>query len=305
MPETIGDRLVRGAKGAFLDGLGGFLGAAVSAVYRVPGTRPLKDLLHGTWPLRHPLHPALTDAVVGGFTVVAVLDVLYLVQRDAALLRATDTALVVSLVFALGSVLSGYTDWNETYGNERRLGILHGTLMSLVAIGYAVSLAVRVAGDLGARDGAVYVALVLWVLLAVAAHLGGEMAFGFGTGVDRQAWAELPDRWETLEVRSDALEDRRPVRAHLGNGVAVMVAKLDGDVVAIAAVCTHAGGPLDEGEFVGRGRRDITCPWHGSVFSTRSGAALHGPATFDEPAFHTRIAADGRVEVKARTPSAH
>lgn len=304
MPETIGDRLVRGHKGAFLDGLAGFFGAIVSAVYRAPGTRLLKDLLHGTWPLRHPLHPALTDAVVGGYTVVAALDVLYLTQRDAALLRATDAALVVSLVFAVGSVLSGYTDWNDTFGNERRLGILHGSLMSLITVGYAVSLWIRVGGGIGARDSAIYLALFLWVLVAAVSYLGGEMSFGFGTGVNRQAWADIPGDWEALDLRSDALEDRKPVRAQLGNGFPVMVAKLDGAVHAIGAVCTHAGGPLDEGEFVGTGRRDIKCPWHASVFSM-NGAAIHGPATADEPVFQTRIATDGRIEVKAAAPAAH
>lgn len=305
MPETIGDRLVRGDKGAFLDGLGSFFGAIVGGVYKIPGSRLLKDVLHGTWPLRHPLHPALTDAVVGGYTVVAVLDVLYLAQRDPSLLRATDVALVASLLFALGSVLSGFTDWNETYGNERRLGILHGTLMTIITVGYLVSLWLRVGGDPSARDGAVYLGLVMWVLVAVTAHLGGEMAFGFGTGVNRQAWAEIPGTWEGTALRAEQLEDRKPVRAQLSNGYAVVVVKMDGAINAIGAVCTHAGGPLDEGEIVGRDRCDIKCPWHGSVFSLRTGAALHGPATMDEPVFETRVAADGRVELKALGATGH
>src|SRR5207344_2441328 len=38
------------------------------------GTRPLKDLLNGTW-LGHPVHPMVTDVPVGAMTVAAVLDV--------------------------------------------------------------------------------------------------------------------------------------------------------------------------------------------------------------------------------------
>jgi nitrite reductase/ring-hydroxylating ferredoxin subunit/uncharacterized membrane protein len=298
MPETIGDRLVRGNKGAFLDGLGGFFGAIVGGFYKLPGTRIIKDLLHGTWVLRHPLHPAVTDAVVGGYTAVAALDVISLVQGDATLWKATDIALVVSLLFAIVSVLSGYTDWNDTIDNERRLGILHGTLMSLITIGYAASLWMRLSG--GPREPAIYLALGLYVLVVVTSHLGGEMAFGFGTGVNRQAWAHIPGTWQKLAVQASSLEDRKPVRAQLKNGFAVMVAKVDGEIGAIGAVCTHAGGPLDEGEFVGGQRRDIKCPWHGSVFSLRSGAALHGPATMDEPTFETRVAADGSLEVRSR-----
>ncbi len=299
MPQTIGDRLVRGDKGKFLDVFARFFGAIVSAVYHVPGTRWIKDILHGTWLLRHPLHPAVTDAVVGGYTVVAALDLVYLIQRDPGLWRATDIALVVSLLFAGVSVLSGYTDWNETYANERRLGILHGTLMTLITIGYLVSLWLRVAGGPDVRDGAAWLALVLWVCVAVTAHLGGEMSFGFGTGVNRQAWASPSHKWQKLDTIAASLEDRKPERVQLKDGFAVMLAKVDGEIRAIGAVCTHAGCALDEGEFVGEGRRDIKCPCHGSVFSLRNGAALHGPATMDEPVFETRVADDGKLEVRA------
>jgi len=307
MPETTGDRLVRGDKGKWLDALAGLFGAVVGGFYRIPGTRPIKDILHGTWVLRHPLHPAVTDAVVGGYTAVAALDIVYLFQRDADLWKATDIALGVSLAFAIVSVLSGYTDWNDTFGNERRLGILHGSVMSLITIGYGVSLWIRLnayPAPPGARDPAVYLALVLYALVAIFAHLGGEMAFGYGTGVNRQAWADIPPKWQKLSVAAAALEDRKPVRSQLKNGFAVMIAKIDDEISAMGAVCTHAGGPLDEGEFVGGDRRDIKCPWHASVFSVRTGAALHGPATMDEPTFETRVAADGTVEVRSRVPAA-
>lgn len=298
MPETVGDRIVRGDKGKPLDALGAVFGSLVGSFYRIPGTRWIKDILHGTWVLRHPLHPALTDVVVGGYTVVGVLDVVYLLQRDAAMLRATDVVLGFTLLFAIGSILTGYTDWNETVDNERRLGIFHGTAMSLITIGYGASLWMRLNAGTD-RDAAIYLGLGLWVLLAVFAHLGGEMVFGYGTGVNRQAWIDVPRDWQKLAVRADALEDRKPVRARAGS-FPVMVAKVDGAVFGIGAVCTHAGGPLDKGDFVGSDRRDIRCPWHASVFSLRTGSALHGPATMDEPVLETRTGEDGAVEVRAR-----
>jgi nitrite reductase/ring-hydroxylating ferredoxin subunit/uncharacterized membrane protein len=311
MPENLGARLVAGDKAKWLDTLARLFGALVGGFYRLPGTRVIKDLLHGTWVLRHPLHPAVTDVAVGGLTVVAVLDVIYLTQRSpvrggADLSSATDVALGVSLAFAIVSVLSGYTDWNETYGNERRLGILHGTLMSLITVGYAASLWMRLAaysGPIGSRDPAVYLGLVMWVALAVVAHLGGEMVFGFGTGVNRHAWAAIPSKWQKLAVVAATLEDRKPVRVALKSGFPVMVVKTDGVISAIGAVCGHAGGPLDEGELVGSDRRDIKCPWHGSVFAMRTGAVLHGPATVDQPRFETRVALDGTLEVRSLTPS--
>jgi nitrite reductase/ring-hydroxylating ferredoxin subunit/uncharacterized membrane protein len=313
MPEHLGDRLVRGDKGKWLDALGAPFGAVVGGFYRLPGTRWIKDILHGTWLLRHPLHPALTDVVVGAYTVVAVLDVIYLMDRDTSLVRATSIVLIIALLSALGSIVTGLTDWNGTNGNERRLGILHGVLMMLITLGNAASLKMRFdASDLLTRalipgpvtffDTAIYLSLAMFVLLLVAAHLGGEMTYGFGTGVTRQAWARIPTKWQTLALPAASLEDRKPVRVSLRNGFEVMVVRMDGDLHAIAAVCTHAGGPLDEGKFVGGERRDIQCPWHFSVFSVRTGAALHGPATMDEPTFETRVADDGNVEVRVRGP---
>lgn len=300
MPEHVGDRLVRGDKGKWLDALAAPFGAVVGGFYHLPGTRWIKDILHGTWPLRHPLHPALTDAAVGGYTVLAVLDVLYLLQRDAAVAQVSVTVLLVSQIASLASIVSGLTDWNETHGNERRLGIVHGVLMTLISVAYLASLLMR--SPAGGPDSAVYLALGAWLALVVAAHLGGEMTYGFGTGVGRHAWATISDKWQTLQVPAASLEDRKPVRANMKNGFAVMVVRMDDEVQAMAAVCTHAGGPLDKGKFVGGDRRDIQCPWHMSVFSVRSGAALHGPATIDEPTFETRVAADGNVEVRVRGP---
>ena len=74
--------------------------------------------------------------------------------------------------------------------------------------------------------------------------------------------------------------------------------KLDGDLYAIANTCTHAGGPLNEGTFVGGKGCEIQCPWHASRFCVKDAKVHGGPATFSEVRFQTR-AADGRVEVRA------
>jgi nitrite reductase/ring-hydroxylating ferredoxin subunit len=134
----------------------------------------------------------------------------------------------------------------------------------------------------------------------VSAYLGGEMVFGYGTEVNRQAWVDLGSKWETLDVREAALQDRAPVLIKTKGGFAVFVAKLDGKVYAMGNTCTHAGGPLNEGKWVGSDRCEIECPWHASRFCVKDGGARHGPATFDEPAFEVRVAADGRLEVRAR-----
>ena len=57
-------------------------------------------------------------------------------------------------------------------------------------------------------------------------------------------------------------------------GEPVAVANVGGQIFAIGAECTHAGGPLDEGYL----EDDIlTCPWHGGQFNVRTGEVESPP----------------------------
>jgi NADPH-dependent 2,4-dienoyl-CoA reductase/sulfur reductase-like enzyme/nitrite reductase/ring-hydroxylating ferredoxin subunit len=61
---------------------------------------------------------------------------------------------------------------------------------------------------------------------------------------------------------------------HVGDE-SVLLANLDGEFVAIAASCTHYGGPLAEGVIDGD---TVRCPWHHACFNLRTGEALRSPA---------------------------
>ena len=76
-----------------------------------------------------------------------------------------------------------------------------------------------------------------------------------------------------------------------------MVVREAGDWYGLAARCSHAGGPLDEGE-VSDGC--IECPWHGSRFRLRDGTVARGPAFAPQPVVDVRVR-DDVVEVKAAT----
>ena len=52
------------------------------------------------------------------------------------------------------------------------------------------------------------------------------------------------------------------------NGKQIVLSMVEGKVYAIDEVCTHEGGPLDEGELNGY---DLKCPWHYAVFDVRNG----------------------------------
>lgn len=58
---------------------------------------------------------------------------------------------------------------------------------------------------------------------------------------------------------------------------------------AIDAECSHAGGPLCEGELEGE---VLTCPWHAATFDLGSGKALSLPATLDLRTYPVRVEGD-------------
>ena len=296
--NTFGHSLVKEAK--WLDAVSNIFGAIVGGVYKVPGTRFLKDLLHGTWPLHHPFHPAITDWTIGGYTAMVALDALYLITGERGLLQAADFLLVGSFLTSLISILSGLTDWYDTVGDERRTGMLHGLLMVVATLGFVGSLVLRSQGSLDVRTGAVALSTAAWLVMLVSSFLGGELVFGFGTQVNRQAWSEIADGWQPLDVQAGSLKDRVPVVAKTAEGVELFVASLDGKLFVIGNTCTHAGGPLNEGTWVGAARREIECPWHASRFSVEDGSVHRGPATFAEPAWATRVGPSGSVEVRSR-----
>ena len=72
------------------------------------------------------------------------------------------------------------------------------------------------------------------------------------------------------------------------NNKQVAVFNVDGKFFAIDGECTHAGGPLSEGEVVGT---TVRCPWHGALFDLTNGAVLEAPA-FDNVACY-KVEVDG------------
>src|SRR5579883_1313370 len=73
------------------------------------------------------------------------------------------------------------------------------------------------------------------------------------------------------------------------DGVEVLLCNPDGTIYAIEDVCTHDGGPLDQGQIEGY---IVTCPRHGATFDVRTGDALTLPAVVGVPSFGVRIEGD-------------
>ena len=280
-PARIDDFLQRQG---WMDGMADAIQQVIGALYGALGKpgRLLKDALHGTRILGHPLHPAVTDIPLGAWTVGVMADWAAHVTT-AVPQQVGDFALAVGVLAGLLAVASGATDFRDTYGQERRYGLTHGLLMTSAMIVMVASLGVR---WLWGGDGGVLAAVLATGGLVVAvggAYFGGHLTFALGTMVNHLAFTDGPHEFVVVGKPEDFQDDA--LRVVKAGEMAVLVTRLDGRLHAIADVCSHAGGPLHEGAV-----QDgvVTCPWHGSRFCLRNGRALTGPATFDQPVFDVR-----------------
>ena len=61
---------------------------------------------------------------------------------------------------------------------------------------------------------------------------------------------------------------------HVGDEEVLLV-KIDADIFAVNAHCTHYHGPLVDGLVTGHA---VRCPWHHACFDLRTGEAVRAPA---------------------------
>lgn len=250
----------------------------------------IKNFLHGTW-LGHPLHPVLTDIPIGSWTLAAILDGIELTGNDDYKSGA-DAAVAVGIAGALGSAVTGLTDWTGTTKKRAKVGLMHG-ILNLTATGlYATSLILRRRKN--SRGAAITFAMIGYGVTTVAAYLGGQLVYSEQTGVDHTATAtEYPKDFVAVLPESELVENK--MRCVKAGEIPVLLVRKNGNIFAIANTCSHLGGPLSEGELMDD--CCVKCPWHGSVFSLENGSVVYGPATEPQPKFDVRVH-KGQVEVK-------
>jgi len=83
------------------------------------------------------------------------------------------------------------------------------------------------------------------------------------------------------------------VKVYEVRGRHIALCNVDGTFYAMDDVCTHDGGPLDQGELEGH---QIECPRRGARFDVRSGRALTLPAVMPVRSYLVQVE-DGVVKV--------
>ena len=73
------------------------------------------------------------------------------------------------------------------------------------------------------------------------------------------------------------------------DGSGILLCNVDGAIYAIEDVCTHDGGPLDQGDLEGE---TVVCPRHGATFDVRTGDALTLPAVVPVMTFPVFVEGD-------------
>lgn len=253
-----------------------------------PAGQQVKNALHGTW-LGHQLHPVLTDVPLGAWTAALVLDALE-ARGGQEFGPGADAAIAVGLAGAAGAAVTGLTDWSETGGEARRVGMAHGLLNAGVSLLYGASLTARRRGNRGAGR---QLALLGYAASMVSAYLGGHLVYAQRIGVTHAGMEGAPSDFTPVMAAAE-LRENEPRRVEV-KGMPVLLVRQGERIFALAETCAHLGGPLAEGTIEGC---SVRCPWHGSRFALDDGRVLDGPATTPQPRFAVRVRG-GQIEIRA------
>lgn len=251
-------------------------------------TRDIADALHGTW-LGRPLHPPLTDVTIGSWVLGGFFDAVAGVSGSRRAAWAGDRLTEIGVAAAIPTALSGLSDFSTVPKPATKPATVHA-LLNAAAVGlYTASVVERWRGR--KRRGRA----LGWTGLAVgtvSAWFGGSLVYEHKVGTDHSETFEGPTDWQPV-LSEHVLEEGQLERVDV-EGAGVLLYREGERIYAIGSVCSHAAGPLEDGE-VHDGC--VQCPWHDSVFRLSDGAVVHGPAVRPQPAFDTRVR-DGQIELR-------
>jgi nitrite reductase/ring-hydroxylating ferredoxin subunit len=264
---------------------------AVRGVYARMGSAsvPVRNFMHGAW-LGHPLHPVLTDIVVGAYTTAAILDVAETAGAGNRIAPATDIALTTGVVSGLGAAVAGITDWHVLKGKPKRIGFLH-MLLNVSATGlYIFSLLARKSGNRGLGRALSWLG---YGTLFGGAYLGGHLVFVKNIGVDHSAEWEQTDDYRMVMPDADLAPGE--LRKVMANETPIVLIRQGRTVTAMSDTCAHEGCSLSEMGELEDGV--IRCKCHGSRYRLADGMVVEGPSAHPQPVYDVRVRG-GQIEVR-------
>ena len=268
------------------DRLDGVASAIAKAVGKAVQPRPVRNTLSGT-SLGHPLHPVLTDFPIGAWTMATVLDTV----GGPASEPAADILVAVGIATAVPTAAAGLNDWSDTQGKSRRVGLVHAVANGSALCLFSSSAVARASGN---RAIGKALGLAGFGVLMFGGFLGGHLSFSNAVNVNKTAGRTGPKEWTPVMAESE-LADGEHRKVDAGK-VSVLLYRSGSGILALDSVCSHMGGPLEEGTIADG---CVTCPWHGSTFRLGDGHIVRGPATTPQPRYEARVN-DGQVEVRRR-----
>ena len=250
--------------------------------------REVADVLHGKQ-IGHPLHPILTDITIGSWSLGVLFDFFGILTRSRTSQKAANRLIALGTLSAVPTALAGITDFSGIKQDAAGHGAAHGIVNSVALFFFWRSMRARAKGN---QLSGFYFAVLGLGMMTLASWLGGDLVYNRKVGVNHTPETRIADDWTAVlpnaELKSGTLQ-RVDVQDY-----PVLLYKRNRKISAISAVCSHAGGPLEEGTL----KDDcVECPWHKSVFDLQDGHVVHGPATFEQPHFETRVR-DGQIEIR-------
>ena len=218
-----------------------------------------------------------------------VLDLVSNNGESNSIALGADIAMALGIMGATAAAVTGLTDWSDLDGTDRRVGLMHGLLNSGILVTNIGSLVLR---RTGRRRAGVALSTMGYLASIFSAYLGGELSFAKGVGVNHNAWEGGSDDYVAVMNMED-LEEGKLTRIDVA-GIPAVLLKQGDTMYAIGAVCSHLGGPLDEGTCEDG---EVTCPWHGSRFNMSDGGVVNGPAVYAQLTFAVRVR-EGKIELR-------
>lgn len=158
---------------------------AVRTAFSIFGSKAdaVRDVMHGTW-LHEPLHAVMTDVPVGSWTAAVLFDAIGALANSEKMDTAADALVLLGLAGAVGASVTGMNDWAEVKREApRRIGAVHALLNVGATVLFGASALARRKNK--ARGKGRALAALGFVVVSVSAHLGGNMIYEHGIGVER------------------------------------------------------------------------------------------------------------------------